>query len=156
MEPIREDTAPQDSERLFWSPEDRAGSRGVLDRLKRKRRLRKSITLGPEQLHDVLDFIANNQDKEGRVLWTPDILFRYVPTVFESARVPQKTAGDVLTHAISKSFFSIFPSAYMENLTFVGNPKRRVYELLWHGTEPIVPEVLRDIRAFALVEQEPE
>ncbi|KAK2782447.1 hypothetical protein FQN52_000880 [Onygenales sp. PD_12] len=140
MEPIREDTAPQDSERLFWSPEDRAGSRGVLDRLKRKRRLRKT----------------NNQDEEGRVLWTPDILFRYVPTVFESARVPQKTAGDVLTHAISKSFFSIFPSAYMENLIFVGNPKRRVYELLWHGTEPIVPEVLRDIRAFALVEQEPE
>ncbi|KLJ10379.1 hypothetical protein EMPG_14244 [Blastomyces silverae] len=156
MEPIREDMAPQVSGQLFWSPEDRPGRRGVLDRMKRRRRLQKSTTLNPEQLHDILSFIANNQDEGGTVLWTPEILFRYVPNRFEGATVPQKTASDVLSHVISKAFFKIFPSVYEENLKFVGSPKRRSYELHWHGPEPIVPEVLRDMPAFTLVEREPK
>ncbi|QSS49726.1 hypothetical protein I7I53_10158 [Histoplasma capsulatum var. duboisii H88] len=110
MESIREDIAPKISDQLFWSPEDGPGRKGVFDRIKRKRRLKKSITLNPEQLHDILNFIANNQDEGGNVLWTPEILFRYVPSNFEGATVPRKTANNVLSHAISKSFFSIFPS----------------------------------------------
>ncbi|EEH08523.1 conserved hypothetical protein [Histoplasma capsulatum G186AR] len=156
MESIREDIAPKISDQLFWSPEDGPGRKGVLDRIKRKRRLTKSITLNPEQLHDILNFIANNQDEGGNVLWTPEIVFRYVPSNFEGATVPRKTANDVLSHAISKSFFSIFPSVYMEKLKFVGNPKRRMYELVWHGPEPVVPEALRDTPAFTLVEREPK
>ncbi|PGH05278.1 hypothetical protein GX51_02999 [Blastomyces parvus] len=155
MEPIREDIPPKVSDQLFWSPADCPGRKGVLDRIKRKRRLKKSISLNPEQLHEILSFIANNQDEGGNVLWTPEILFRYVPSDFEGATVPRKTANDVLTHAISKSFFSIFPSVYMEKLKFVGNPKRRMYELIWHEPQPVIPEALRDTPAFTLVEQEP-
>lgn len=44
----------------------------------------------------------------------------------------------------------------MEKLKFVGNPKRRMYELVWHGPEPVVPEALRDTPAFTLVEREPK
>ncbi|KAG5301617.1 hypothetical protein I7I48_01691 [Histoplasma ohiense] len=156
MESIREDIAPKISDQLFWSPEDGPGRKGVLDRIKRKRRLKKSISLNPEQLHDILNFIANNQDEGGNVLWTPEILFRYVPSNFEGATVPRKTANDVLSHAISKSFFSIFPSVNMEKLKFVGNPKRRMYELVWHGPEPVVPEAPRDTPAFTLVERDPK
>ncbi|EER42499.1 conserved hypothetical protein [Histoplasma capsulatum H143] len=147
MESIREDIAPKISDQLFWSPEDGPGRKGVFDRIKRKRRLKKSITLNPEQLHDILNFIANNQDEGGNVLWTPEILFRYVPSNFEGATVPRKTANNVLSHAISKSFFSIFPSVYMEKLKF---------ELVWHGPEPVVPEALQDTPAFTLVEREPK
>ncbi|KAG5295617.1 hypothetical protein I7I50_08431 [Histoplasma capsulatum G186AR] len=155
LDTILENTVPLGPNHLFWSPEDRTSEKGCLDRHKRKRRLKKSIKLSAEQLRDVLDFIADNQNEGGRVQWTDKILFQYVPKVFEGAVVPYKTAVDVLYDAVGKSFFRIFPSVYEQAFTFPGNPKRLVYELFWDGAEPVVPEVLRNTPTFLLIEREP-
>ncbi|PGH36223.1 hypothetical protein GX50_00907 [[Emmonsia] crescens] len=156
LDTVLEKTVPFGPNHLFWSSEDRTGEKGCLDRHKRKRRLTKSITLNAEQLRDVLDFVADNQNEEGYVQWTDEIVFRYVPHVFEGAIVPFKTAADVLHSAISKAFFRIFHSVYEEGLTFYGNPKRFFYELFWYGAEPVVPEILRNTPIFSLIEREPE
>ncbi|OJD23400.1 hypothetical protein ACJ73_05251 [Blastomyces percursus] len=99
--------------------------------------------------------MADNQNEECRVQWTDNILFQYVPNAFEGAVVPHKTAVDVLHAAITKFFFHIFPSVYGESLTFPGNPKHLVYELIWHGAEPVIPRILQNTPMFSLIEREP-
>ncbi|PGG96055.1 hypothetical protein AJ79_09743 [Helicocarpus griseus UAMH5409] len=115
-------------------------------------RLMKSVKLNAEQLRDVLDFIANNQNEEGHVQWTDNILFRYVPKVFEGATVPHKTATNIINTAISKSFFDIS----LQDLVFTSQPKRLAYQLFWDSAKPAVPEVLRNTSTLLLTERQPE
>lgn len=105
-----ENTSPAQSDRpSLWTPLDRSGRNGIRDRLQRRGRLAKSIQLSPQQLREILFFIHENEDAEG-VRWTPEVLFTYVPRVFETSVVSEASARMALEQAINHNFFRHIPA----------------------------------------------
>ena len=75
----------------LWTVYDSPGHDGVRERRQRQDRLGRSIELSVYQLYNILLFIDRNGDSKG-VKWTPEFLFTYVPTTFETAVVSEYSA----------------------------------------------------------------
>lgn len=109
--PVTECSIPADANDrpALWTPDDRPGQNGTLDRHRRKRRLARSIRLDAAGLRDVLLFMHENR-VGNNISWTDEFVFKFAPKTFEGATVTKSVAASVLRDSIAPSCFAIFLS----------------------------------------------
>ncbi|PGH23548.1 hypothetical protein AJ80_02328 [Polytolypa hystricis UAMH7299] len=100
---------------------DASGQDGMRERLKRRRRLTRSIRPNPEQPRDILQ-------------------------TFETAVIAESIAPRILSDALSNSLYYQFEGVCSEMGSFVEG--HRVFELEWEGTEPTMSNATLPVTQF--------
>lgn len=98
---------PPLQQRPWYSPADRGGVGGNIDRLIRKRSFLRSICLNDEQLKEVLaEVFTMPVPPRGRYVFRPEFRKLYVPTEYDGAIITDTMGDSALMDAIHRELLA--------------------------------------------------
>ncbi|KAI5284615.1 hypothetical protein KEM54_001199 [Ascosphaera aggregata] len=98
---------PPTEELPFYSPNDRRGVGGSIDRKLRRYSFEKSIRLSDTQLKEVLAEMATIPAlSAGYCLFRPDFRERYVPAVYDGVRISDEIGNRALLDAVHRELLA--------------------------------------------------